>query len=125
MHELPESYRAAIVPITVASRSGIVAAISSRKDFPTETESMLMSVAANQAAVSLEEAHLLQAQRKAQEALEQAAQREAQLRMEADLERRPLAGADGASSAAIGLMYGPEHRWTYVNDYYVRVTGTK
>ncbi len=25
--------------------------------------------------------------------------------------------------AAIGLMSGPEHRWTYVNDAYVRVTG--
>ena len=25
--------------------------------------------------------------------------------------------------AAMGLMNGPEHRWTYVNDYYIRVTG--
>ena len=123
VHELPESYRAAIVPITVASQSGMVAAISSRTDFPTETESMLMSVAANQATVSLEEAHLLLAQRQAQEALEQAAQREAQLRMEADLERRRLQELMAQAPAAIGLMYGPEHRWTYVNDYYVRVTG--
>lgn len=123
VHELPESYRAAIVPITVALRSGMVAAISSRTDFPTETESMLMSVAANQATVSLEEAHLLLGQRKAQEALEQAAQREAQLRMEADLERRRLQELMAQAPAAIGLMLGPEHRWTYVNDYYVRVTG--
>ena len=123
VHELPESYRAAIVPITVASQSGMVAAISSRINFPTETESMLLSVAANQAAVSLEQGHLLQAQRNAQEALEQAAQREAQLRMEADLERRRLQELMAQAPAAIGLMYGPEHRWTYVNDYYVRVTG--
>src|SRR5579871_461883 len=123
VHELPGSYRAAIVPITVASRSGIVAAISSRTDFPTETEATLLSVAANQATVSLEEAHLLQAQRKAHQALEEAAKREAQLRREADLERRRLQELMAQAPAAIGLMHGPEHRWTYVNDYYVRVTG--
>ena len=119
----PQSYRAAIVPITVASKSGMVAAISSRTNFPTETESMLISVAANQATVSLEEAHLLQAQRKAQDALEQAAERETQLRLEADLERHRLQELMAQAPAAIGLMHGPDHRWTYVNDYYVRVTG--
>ncbi len=123
VHELSASYRAAVVPITVASKSGIVAAISSRTNFPTETESMLMSVAANQATVSLEQAHLLQGQRKAQEALEEAARREAQLRMEADLERRRLQDLMAQAPAAIGLMHGPDHRWSYVNDYYVRATG--
>ena len=124
VHELPESYRAAIVPITVASDPGMVAAISSRTDFPTETESMLMSVAANQASVSLEEAHLLQGSEcPAERALEQSAKREAQLRIEADLERRRLQELMAQAPAAIGLMHGPEHRWAYVNDYYIRVTG--
>ncbi len=102
VHDLCQAHRAAVVPIRVASRSGFVAAISSRMDFPTETESMLMSVAANQAAISLEAA---------------------QLRAEADLERRRLQELMEQAPAAMGLMYGPEHRWTYVNDYYVRVTG--
>ena len=123
VHELCQSYRAAVVPITVSSRSGIVAAISSRTDFPTETESILMSVAANQATVSLEEAHLLQDRIRAERALEAAAQREAQLRAEADLERLRLRELMAQAPAAIGLMHGPEHRWTYVNDYYVRITG--
>ncbi len=102
VHDLCQAHRAAVVPIRVASRSGFVAAISSRMDFPTETESMLVSVAANQAAISLEAA---------------------QLRAEADLERRRLQELMEQAPAAMGLMYGPEHRWTYVNDYYVRVTG--
>lgn len=102
VHDLCHAHRAAIVPIRVASRSGFVAAISSRVDFPTETESMLMSVAANQAAISLEAAHL---------------------RTQAELERRRLQELMAQAPAAMGLMYGPEHRWTYVNDYYVRITG--
>jgi PAS domain S-box-containing protein len=102
VHDLCHAHRAAIVPIRVASRSGFVAAISSRVDFPTETESMLMSVAANQAAISLEAAHL---------------------RTQADVERRRLQELMAQAPAAMGLMYGPEHRWTYINDYYIRVTG--
>ncbi|HET9285235.1 MAG TPA: PAS domain S-box protein [Candidatus Angelobacter sp.] len=102
VHDLCHAHRAAIVPIRVASKSGFVAAISSRVDFPTETESMLMSVAANQAAISLEAA---------------------QLRTQAELERRRLQELMAQAPAAMALMYGPEHRYTYVNDYYVRVTG--
>ena len=102
VHDLCQTHRASIVPIRVASKSGFVAAISSRMDFPTETESMLISVAANQAAISLEAAHL---------------------RTQAELERRRLQELMAQAPAAMGLMYGPEHRWTYVNDYYIRVTG--
>ena len=102
VHDLCRAHRASIVPIRVASKFGFVAAISSRMDFPTETESMLMSVAANQAAISLEAAHL---------------------RTQAELERRRLQELMAQAPAAMGLMHGPEHRWTYVNDYYIRVTG--
>jgi PAS domain S-box-containing protein len=248
VHDLCQGYRAAIAPIRVASKSGFVAAISSRPGFPTETESMLMSVAANQAAISLEEAHLLQEriraeralresevfnrtiietspdcikvlssdgtlvylnaggqkmleceandlvgacwtdlwhgsdhdtavraletaksgstahmqgfcptakgtpkwwdvvvtpiydseqrverllcisrditqQRKAQEELEESAKREALLRAEADLERKRLQEIMAQAPAAMGLLNGPEHRWSYVNQHYVRVTG--
>src|ERR1041385_1638153 len=102
VHDLCHAHRAAIVPIRVAAKSGFVAAISSRVDFPTETESMLMSVAANQAAISLEAAHL---------------------RTQAEVERRRLQELMAQAPAAMALMYGPEHRYTYVNDYYLRVTG--
>ena len=53
----------------------------------------------------------------------EAADREARLRAEADLERRRLQDLLAQAPAAIGLMAGPEHRWVYVNEYYVRVTG--
>ena len=62
-------------------------------------------------------------QRKAHEALEEAAKREAQLRAEAESERVRLQEIMAQAPAAMGLMHGPEHRWTYVNDYYVRITG--
>ncbi len=250
VHELPEEYRALMVSIHVGTKAGVIAAISQRIDFPTETESMLLSVASNQAAVSLEAAYLLQervraeralreseafsrtiidtspdcikvlgidgtllylntggqkmlecqpddlvgrrwtdfwrgrdheaavrafeaakggataqmqgycptakgtpkwwdviitplfdsaqdskierllcisrdvtAQRRAQAALEDAANREAQLRAEADAERVRLLEIMEQAPAAMGLMVGPEHRWTYVNDFYLRITG--
>ncbi len=53
----------------------------------------------------------------------EAAEREAQLRAEAELERTRLQELLVQAPAAIGLMFGPEHRWVFVNDQYVRVTG--
>jgi PAS domain S-box-containing protein len=53
----------------------------------------------------------------------QAAEREARLRAEAELERNRLQELLSQAPAAIGLMTGPEHRWVFVNDHYVRVTG--
>jgi len=53
----------------------------------------------------------------------EATEREARLRAEADKERQRLRELLAQAPAAIGVMSGPEHRWTYVNDYYVRVTG--
>ena len=51
----------------------------------------------------------------------------------AQAEARPLAGAERESHllqqllaqapTAMGLLAGPEHRWVYVNEQYVRVTG--
>ncbi len=53
----------------------------------------------------------------------EAAEMEARLRAEAELERARLRELLQQAPAAIGLLNGPEHRWTYVNDLYVRVTG--
>lgn len=44
-------------------------------------------------------------------------------RAEAELERQRLREILAYAPAAIGVMRGPEHRWEYVNDEYVRVTG--
>ncbi len=53
----------------------------------------------------------------------EATEREARLRAEAELERHRLQELLAQAPAAIGFLSGPEHRWSYVNDYYVRVTG--
>ncbi len=54
-----------------------------------------------------------------------AAQREAQLRAQAELERRRLQELLAQAPAMIGLLSGPEHQWTYLNDLYIRITGRK
>jgi len=50
---------------------GVLVAGSKRADFPTETERLLLGVAANQAAIGLQEARLLSEQRRAAERVEQ------------------------------------------------------
>jgi PAS domain S-box-containing protein len=49
--------------------------------------------------------------------------REASLRATAELERGRLQELLAQAPAAIGLLNGPEHRWVYVNQEYVRLTG--
>ncbi|MBV8206996.1 MAG: PAS domain S-box protein [Acidobacteria bacterium] len=53
----------------------------------------------------------------------EAAEREARLHAEAELERSRLHDLLAQAPAAIGVMFGAEHRWSFVNDHYVRVTG--
>jgi PAS domain S-box-containing protein len=50
---------------------GVVVAASHRSDFPTKIETLLLRVAANQAAIGLQEAHLLTEQKRAAEQFEQ------------------------------------------------------
>ena len=51
------------------------------------------------------------------------AKESAGLRSEAGLEGHRLQDLLALAPAGIGLLSGPDHRWTYVNDYYVRMTG--
>jgi PAS domain S-box-containing protein len=53
----------------------------------------------------------------------ESAERETQLRLGAERERRRMEELLRQAPAAIGLMSGPEHRWTFVNDLYIRSTG--
>lgn len=53
----------------------------------------------------------------------EAAERESRLHAEAELERSRFREILAYAPAAVGLLHGPEHRWVFVNDYYVRVTG--
>jgi PAS domain S-box-containing protein len=77
-----EGREMSIVPLQlgVQGETGIVVAGSSRVDFPQQTEKLVLSVAANQAAVGLQAANLLSAQRRVASELDQrVAQRTAEL----------------------------------------------
>jgi PAS domain S-box-containing protein len=52
-----------------------------------------------------------------------AAERERELRAKAEVERNQIHELFMQAPAAIGLLSGPEHRWTFVNAEYIRVTG--
>src|SRR5882724_4127429 len=81
-----------IVPLRLGLRDeiGVIVAGSQRADFPGETERLLLRVAANQAAIGLQEARLLSEQKRVAEELDQrVAQRTSQLlaaNMEAEKE---------------------------------------
>lgn len=56
---------------------------------------------------------------------DEAAKREARLRAEAELAQHRLEEMMAQIPAAVGLLRGPEHRWTYVNEGYLRATGRR
>src|SRR6267143_252721 len=62
-----------IVPLRLGLRDkiGVIVAGSQRADFPGETERLLLSVVANQAAIGLQEARLLSEQKRVAEELDQ------------------------------------------------------
>ena len=98
----PNALRVATQAIGISGDDGFVAIGSADPAFPTESQALLLSVAANQVAVALQAARL---------------------RMQAELERHRMQDLLAKAPAAIGLLAGPEHRWVYVNENYVRVTG--
>ncbi len=53
----------------------------------------------------------------------EAEERERKLRAEAEFERNRIRELFMQAPAAIGLLSGPEHRWTFINAEYLRVTG--
>lgn len=69
-----------IVPLPVQGELGVIVAVAQRMDFPLQTEALLLSVAANQACIGLQEARLLTHQKRlADELDQQVAKRTAEL----------------------------------------------
>jgi PAS domain S-box-containing protein len=64
--------RGVVIPIGVDAEGGLVAAASSRTNFPDEIDQMLLSVAANNGATACQNASLLHERRSAEEELRQA-----------------------------------------------------
>ncbi len=52
-----------------------------------------------------------------------AAEKERRLRAEAEAERRKLRELFDQAPAGIGLLHGPDHEWTYVNQRYADIVG--
>jgi PAS domain S-box-containing protein len=55
----------------------------------------------------------------------QGAEREGHLLAAAELERKRLREVLHQAPAGMGLLHGPEHRWIFINDLYVRITGRR
>src|SRR6267378_6182006 len=64
--------RGLVIPIGVNAAGGLVAVACDRADFPTETDQLLLSVAANHAATAFQSARLIHERLRAEEALRQA-----------------------------------------------------
>jgi PAS domain S-box-containing protein len=64
--------RGLLIPIGVNADGGLVAVACDRPDFPTETDQLLLSVAANHAATAFQSARLIRERRRAEEELRQA-----------------------------------------------------
>lgn len=100
--EWPSALRVATQSIGISADDGFIVVGSADSAFPNESQALLLSVAANQAAVALQAASL---------------------RTQAELERHRLQDLLARAPAAIGLLSGPEHRWVFVNENYIHVTG--
>jgi signal transduction histidine kinase len=67
-----EPFRGVFIPIGVNADGGVVAGASHRADFPTETDQVLLSLAANHAATAFQSARLIHERTRAEEKLRQA-----------------------------------------------------
>lgn len=67
----PGQISVAALPLGLRSDIGVVAVASERADFPTQIESLILSVAANQASIGLHEAQLLSEQKRISGELDQ------------------------------------------------------
>lgn len=74
--------RGIVIPIGIDAEGGLVAAACDRFDFPSEIDQLLLSVAANQAATAFRTARLLEAHRRAAEAVRESEQQLRQARDE-------------------------------------------
>ena len=109
----PTDLRVAVQPIGISGHDGFLVVGCTGSEFPNESESLLLSVAANQTAVALQTARL----RVEAESVER------QLRAAAESERSRLHELFMQAPAVIGFLSGPEHRFTFVNLDYLKLTG--
>ena len=66
--------RGIVLPVGINAEGGLVAAACNRTDFPSEIDQLLLSVAANHAATAFRTARLIEAHRRAEQALRESEQ---------------------------------------------------
>jgi PAS domain S-box-containing protein len=89
--------------------SGLIASGSARPRFPSDSDQLLLRVAANQAAVIL--------------ARERAEAERGRLLLEVEAERRVLSQVFERSPSFMCLLSGPDHVFTLANEHYRRLVG--
>jgi PAS domain S-box-containing protein len=118
--------RAVVLPIGLREyrepTGFLVAGVSPRREFDQPYREFLER-SGEQIATGLTSARAYEEERRQAQLRRVGAEREARLHAEAERERQRLQELLAQAPAAIGLMSGPEHRWAYVNEQYVRVTG--
>ena len=72
LDERLKSLRGIVIPVGFNAYAGLVAAGCERSDFPTETDRMLLTVAANHAATAFRSANLIHERRRAEEEVRKA-----------------------------------------------------
>jgi signal transduction histidine kinase len=72
LDEGPKSLHGVVIPIGFHAHAGLVAVGCERSDFPTQTDRMLLTVAANHAATAFRSANLIHERRRAEEQARQA-----------------------------------------------------
>jgi PAS domain S-box-containing protein len=110
-----------VVPLQLGLQDeiGVIVAGSQRPDFPDETERLLLRVAANQAAIGLQEARLLSEQKRVARELDQ---RVAQRTRELATANEELRQTIDAIPQAI-VVLGPDGRTLDANAFFLDYTG--
>ena len=114
------------VPLGIHGEIGIILVGSDRADFPSQTESLLLSVAANQASIGLREAALLQEQKRIADELDRrVAERTAELAAaNSELRRSEERWRSVFENSAVGVaLTDVNGRFIATNPVYQRMLG--
>jgi PAS domain S-box-containing protein len=103
----------ALLPLGLAQQVGVLVAASERVDFPTPSEKLLLQVAANQAAIGLEESRLMTEQRRVAEELDR---RVAERTRELTALNQELSKENTERRRAQQALRESEQRWRAVFD---------
>jgi PAS domain S-box-containing protein len=119
-------YTGLVLPVGVRGDSGIVAVASRRADFPTETDQLLVSVAANQAAMAFQNARVAEERRDVADALRRSRDELEMIVAErtAELHRAAVELTTILEASPVGIvLFGPDFSVQRCNAAFERLFG--